>query len=210
MLKLIGVTMTQKRLELWTQKSEDDAVEKLLSSQWVSSSQLLVGINPGSSLRWPTKQWPVENFAKLCDELARRNVRVVITGSPEESGVAEQLMGLTRNKPVNAIGKTSITELVALIRRCQVFISSDSAPMHIASAVHVPLVAIFGPTTRELGFFPYGPKSAVVELNLPCRPCSLHGGNACPLGHFKCMNDLTPEMVFNPAKNFLEQASLKK
>ena len=199
-LKLIGVETSEKQLELWTEKKEEESVRDFLESQWVSPSQVLVGINPGSSLRWPTKQWPVENFARLCDELARRNIRVVITGSQEESAVAEELFRLTRNKPVNAVGKTSITELVALIRRCQVFISSDSAPMHIASGVQVPLVAIFGPTDPKRHLVP--PQHVqVFWKEVQCSPCYLR---SCPVGHI-CMKKITVQEVLDSVLYFIHE-----
>ena len=82
----------------------------------------------------------------------------------------------------------------------------QTAQMHIATAFDVPTLAIFGPTTRELGFFPYGEGHRVIEVkDLPCRPCALHGGRKCPLGHFKCMNDISVDEVFNNAKEMLEQ-----
>jgi len=197
-LKLLGVEPTEKKLELWTEKEEVRKIESFLESQWVSPSQVLVGINPGSSPRWTTKQWPVENFAKLCDELARRNIRVVITGSADEVPLADELLRQTRNKPVNAVGKTSITELVALIRRCQVFISSDSAPMHIASSVHVPLLAIFGPTDPKRHLVP-PPHYQVFAKEVPCGPCYLRN---CPIGLI-CMKKITVQEVLEAVLHFL-------
>jgi heptosyltransferase-2 len=77
--------------------------------------------------------------------------------------------------------------------------------MHIATAFGVPTLGIFGPTTKELGFFPYGKGNRVVEVKgLPCRPCALHGGKKCPLGHFKCMRDISVDEVFSAAKEMLE------
>ncbi len=199
-LKLIDIQPSEKRLELWTEPEEDESVQRFLQSQWVSPSQVLVGINPGSSLRWPTKQWPVENFAKLCDELARRNIRVVVTGSQEEAPIAQELFRITRNKPVNAVGKTSITELVALIRRCQVFVSSDSAPMHIASGAQVPLVAIFGPTDPKRHLV--APEHhQVFWKEVPCSPCYLR---SCPIGHV-CMKKITVQEVLDAVLHFIHQ-----
>ena len=86
----------------------------------------------------------------------------------------------------------------------KLFITNDSGPMHIATAFDVPTLAIFGPTTRELGFFPYGEGHRVVEVkDLACRPCALHGGKKCPLGHFKCMKDIHADEVFRNAKEML-------
>ena len=198
-LKLVGLDMFDKELELWTEPRENRKIEEFLRTQWVSSSQTLVGINPGSSPRWPTKQWPLENFAKLCDELAKRNIRVVITGSEEDRASSEELFQMTKNKPVNAVGKTSITELVALIKRCQVFISSDSAPMHIASSVGVPLVAIFGPTDPKRHLVP--PKRfQVFWKEVPCSPCYLR---SCPIGLI-CMKKIGVQEVLESVLYFLE------
>ena len=199
-LRLLGLETFDKRLELWTQKEEDRKVDEFLQSQWVSPSQTLVGINPGSSLRWPTKQWPVENFAKLCDELAKRNIRVIITGSSEDARVTGELFRLTRNKPINAVGKTSITELVSLIRRCQVFISSDSAPMHIASSVNTPLIAIFGPTDPKRHLVP-PPRYQVFWKEVQCSPCYLRN---CPIGLI-CMKRITVQEVLDAVLHFIKE-----
>ena len=202
-LKLVGVEHLDRRLELWTQKEEDERIRLFLESQWVSPSQTLVGINPGSSLRWPTKQWPVENFAKLCDELAKRNIRVVITGSAEDIPMAEELFSLTRNKPINAVAKTSISELVSLVRRCQVFISSDSAPMHIAASVGVPLIAIFGPTDpRRHLVAPL--RYQVFWKELQCSPCYLR---SCPIGH-PCMKKITVQEILDSTLFFANEKSV--
>ncbi|MBI2095482.1 MAG: lipopolysaccharide heptosyltransferase II [Candidatus Omnitrophica bacterium] len=197
-LRLIGADPLDKRLELWTEKEEDEKIAGLLESHWVSPSQTLVGINPSSSLRWPTKQWPLENFARLADELARHNVRVVVTGSAEDAAYTQPLFGMTRNKPINAVGKTSITELVSLIKRCQVFVSSDSAPMHIASSVEVPLVAIFGPTDPRRHLVP-PPKAQVFWKEVQCSPCYLR---SCPIGHL-CMKKITVQEVLDSVLYFL-------
>lgn len=199
-LKLLGIEPTDKRLELWAEKNDVKKVDAFLESQWVSPSQALVGINPGSSLRWPTKQWPVENFARLCDELARLNIRVVITGSPEEAPLAEELLRLTRNKPVNAVGRTSITELVALVRRCQVFVSSDSAPMHIASSASVPLVALFGPTDSKRHLVP-PERYQAFQKEVPCGPCYLRN---CPVG-LVCMKKIGVQEVLDAVLDLLRQ-----
>lgn len=191
-LKLLGIETLDRKLEFWTDPEEESAMKDFLSSQWVAESQILVGVNLGSSLRWPTKQWPIENFAKLCDELAKRNIRVVLTGSKDDAPLAESLMSLTRNKPINAVGRTTITELGALIRRCKVFISSDSAPMHVASSVDVALLAIFGPTDPKRHLMP--PSSyQVFWKEIPCSPCYLQ---SCPIGLI-CMKKITVQEILD-------------
>ncbi len=199
-LRLVGVETFDKRLQLWSQKEEDEKVRSFLDSQWVAPSQTLVGINPGSSLRWPTKQWPVENFARLCDELARRNIRVVLTGTLEDAPLVDELLGLTRNKPIVAVGKTSITELISLIRRCQVFISSDSAPMHVAASVDTALVAIFGPTDPKRHLVPPS-QYQVFWKEIQCSPCYLRN---CPIGLI-CMKKITVQEVLDTVLHFIKE-----
>jgi heptosyltransferase-2 len=198
-LKQLGLEDFEKRLELWTMPEEEKRMAAFFESQWVAPSQTLVGINPGSSLRWPTKQWPVENFARLCDELAKRNIRVVITGANEDAANLQDLFDLTKNKPINAIGKTSITELTALIRRCQVFISSDSAPMHIASGLQIPLIAIFGPTDPKRHMVP-PTQHQVFWKEVPCSPCYLR---SCPIGHI-CMKKISVQEVLDAVLHFVK------
>ncbi|MBI3315962.1 MAG: lipopolysaccharide heptosyltransferase II [Candidatus Omnitrophica bacterium] len=200
-LKLLGMDSFDKRLELWTEKEEDAKVVSFLESQWLAPTQTLVGINPGSSLRWPTKQWPLENFARLCDELARRNVRVVVTGSADDEPLADQLMQMTRNKPINAVGKTSLTELTALVRRCQVFISSDSAPMHIASSAEVPLIALFGPTDPKRHLVAPA-RHQVFWKEIHCSPCYLR---SCPIGLI-CMKKITVQEVLDAVLHFIKES----
>ncbi len=199
-LKLLGIEDYDKKLELWTEKEEDQRVRVFLESQWVSPSQVLVGLNPASSLRWPTKQWPIENFARLCDELGKRNIRVVVTGSKEDAPSLDKLFALTRHKPINAVGKTSITELIALIRRCQLFISSDSAPMHIAASVDIPLIAIFGPTDPKRHLVPPS-RYQVFWKEIHCSPCYLRN---CPIGH-PCMKKIPVQDIFDAALHFVNQ-----
>lgn len=198
-LKLLGVSEVDKQLELWTQPEEDEKIREFLEREWVSKSQVLVGINPGSSPRWPTKQWPVESFAKLCDELAKRNIRVVLTGSADDLPLSEELVNLTRNKPINAVGKTTITELASLVKRCQVFISSDSAPMHIASSMDVPLVALFGPTDPHRHLAP-PTHYQVFWKEVHCSPCYLR---SCPIGLI-CMKRISVQEVLDAVLHFIK------
>jgi heptosyltransferase-2 len=83
-----------------------------------------------------------------------------------------------------------------VIRRAEALISGDTGVMHMATGVGTPVVALFGPTVRQFGFFPYRSDAGVVELDLPCRPCSAHGSARCPLGHHRCMKQMLPDLVF--------------
>jgi len=161
---------------------------------------VVAGINPGSA--WPTKRWPAGHWARLIKKLtAERGGKVLLIGGPgEQDWNAEIERQAGPERCLNLTGKTTMPGLMEAIRPLKVFISNDSGPMHIAAALGVPAVGIFGPTTRELGFFPYGPGNRVVETPLACRPCALHGSKKCPRGHFLCMRLLTVDEVFRAAQ----------
>ncbi|MFA6355709.1 MAG: lipopolysaccharide heptosyltransferase II [Candidatus Omnitrophota bacterium] len=169
-LSLMGIEGASKDLELWPSSADEDAARRMLEADWVGDHQALVGINPGASPRWATKRWPAENFAKLCDLLAEREIRPVIIGTKDDSATAENIISMTKSKPVNLTGKTTITELAALMKRLKCLVTSDSAPMHVAAAMKTPFVALFGPTDPEK-HLPPSQDYAVVRRDLGCAPC---------------------------------------
>jgi len=187
--------------ELWLKPNPDAAerVTRRLQASGVGPADKLVGINPGSV--WATKRWLPEGFAAVADRLLRESgVKVIFVGGSKDLDTMQKILPLMKEKPVHWVGETTLQELIAVIARCQVFLTNDSGPLHIAVASQVPTVAIFGPTTKELGFFPYGSGHQVIEKDLACRPCGLHGADKCPLGHFHCMTFITPEEVFAAVK----------
>jgi len=202
-LKLLGFSEIDRKLELWTRPEDDERVARYLRDNWVREEQLLVGINPGSSAAWPTKQWPFERFAELCDALSKRNIRVVLTGDASTTALAQDILALCKSKPINAVGRTSVSELIALIRRCGVYVTSDSAPMHIAAAVGTPFVAIFGPTDPRRHVAVPEQKHAVIRKDLKCSPCYLR---ACPIGH-PCMKKITKDEILDKILEFSRKPS---
>jgi lipopolysaccharide heptosyltransferase II len=167
-------------LEIWPSKEDFLYVDNLLKNAWVNSSQALVGINIGSSPRWETKRWPLKKFAKLSDMLAEKDIRVVLTGSKDAEDIAKDFIKISATKPVNAVGRTSITQLGALIKRCRVFLTGDSAPMHVASSMGTDFIALFGPTDPARHFEP-DKKGIAIRKDLKCSPCykSKCKSNAC-------------------------------
>lgn len=204
-LKLLGFNEMDKQLELWTRPEDDASMDRFLRDNWLRDEQLLVGINPGSSKKWPTKQWPVERFAELCDMLSKSNVRVVLTGDRSTAATGEAIERIAKSRPINAIGRTSVGELIALIRRCNVYLTSDSAPLHIASAVTTPFVALFGPTDPRR-HMTSAPDRAVIRKELKCSPCYLRN---CPIGHI-CMKRITKEEVFDRIMEFIRKTRVSQ
>lgn len=155
----------------------------------------ILAIAPGSV--WPTKRWTERGFGSVALAAIERGWRTVLIGSVNEREVCERI-STTAGVPAsdNAAGELSLPELLALIARSGRLVANDSAPIHLAFAAGVPVTAIFGPTVPEFGFAPPGPGSVSLGLDeLECRPCSIHGGNACPLGHHRCMVEIDAARV---------------
>lgn len=149
-------------------------------------------VAPGSVR--PTKRW--RYFGELVRRISTTH-GVAVVGAREDATMLERLS--VGPAPVaDLAGRLSLRESAAVMARAALALTNDSAPMHLASAVDTPVVALFGPTTPALGFGPRGAHDAVVQLaTLGCRPCSTHGGNRCPLGHHRCMRDLDVDTVFD-------------
>ena len=176
--------------------------KKIFDEAGISPNDIVIGIAPGSV--WGTKRWTPEGYASLIERLIERyDARVLLLGSPSERDAGDKIIALTRQRPVDLIGKTTLRDLVAVIDRCSLLIGNDSAPGHIASARMVPVVSIFGPTVRSFGYYPYGKDVVIVEKELPCRPCHHHGPDKCPEGHFRCMRDITVDDVMKGVEKLM-------
>jgi lipopolysaccharide heptosyltransferase II len=180
--------------------SKQKTVELLHNKGW-KENQAIVGIHPGSA--WATKRWPKEYFAKLISELwNKQNVKSVLIGGKNDFELCKEIAELSHSGAINLAGETSISDLISLMPQFKAFVTNDSGPMHIAVGSNIPTIGIFGPTTKELGFFPYGKKSRVLEVPLKCRPCALHGGKKCPHGHFLCMKLISVSDVYSAVCGF--------
>jgi heptosyltransferase-2 len=158
----------------------------------------LVGIAPGSV--WATKRWTVDGFAAVIAGLTAAGARCVILGGPDEVALAEEVRGRSGGRAAVLAGRTDIATLVAVIDRLALLIANDSAPMHVACARGVPVVAVFCATTPALGYGPWGARATVVEADLACRPCARHGGRRCPRGTEDCMRLVEPATVLAAAR----------
>ncbi len=164
----------------------------------------LIGLAPGSV--WGTKRWPSEYYGELAQRILRETAaRIVILGSKDEIPAAEIVEKAAGDpeRVLNLAGQTNLDDLRAIFPQLGLLISNDSSPLHYASAFRIPTLAIFGATVPALGFGPLAPGSHIAEIDIDCRPCSAHGPMTCPLGHFRCMKDQTPEKVFELARMML-------
>jgi len=179
---------------LVTTLSDRTAAERVLRDGGVAVGGTFVTLAPGSI--WGSKRWPY--YAELAGRLAPR-VAIVVVGGAEDRELGETIVTAVRpygGTAVNACGRLSLRESVALIGKAAALVTNDSAPLHFAAAAGTPIVALFGPTLPTFGFGPRGPRDVALGVeDLACRPCSRHGPTRCPLGHHHCMRRLAPEQV---------------
>jgi heptosyltransferase II len=193
----------RRDIDLRVPEASREQARRLLEAAGVDLNKTIIGINAGSV--WPTKRWSPELFAQLIRKLKQDvNCEIVLFGAPEDHHTVAQIEALCTTEVANLCGKTALRDLPAAVSACDLFITNDSGPMHIAVACGVPVVAIFCATTPSLGFYPYSSKAVVVQKDLHCRPCSSHGGRRCPLGTEDCIKLIRPEHVLQAAMQILE------
>lgn len=159
-----------------------------------SDSRPLIALHPFAT--HGLKAWPLEYWRELSELCLNHGMDVAIVGR-DAHREAHGIHG------INLVNKTSLRELCAVLWSADRLVTGDSGPMHLATAVGTPVIALFGPTTKHWGFYPAGTQDIVFERALSCRPCSLHGGNQCPRGHV-CLREISPQEVF--ARLFTESA----
>ena len=180
----------QIRPRLYPDEGDRRAVDELLASAGIEGP--FVAIAPGSA--WGTKRWP---FYPELAVLIAKQLSVVVVGGNGDVEIADTIISrLEPGHGVNAAGRLSLLASAELIGRAATLIGNDSAPQHLASAMRTPTITLFGPTVPEFGFGPLAPGSVTAGVaDLACRPCDRHGPARCPLGHWRCMRELSSQQV---------------
>jgi heptosyltransferase-2 len=176
------------------------------AAEWLATTGLgrhrpLIALAPGAA--HATKRWPFPHWRTLFHRVVQQGFDVAIVGGSDDASLGASLVNGARAHARNAAGRFGLQSTGALLQRATVLVSGDTGVMHMATAVGTPVVALFGPTVRPFGFFPYTSRARVIELGLPCRPCSSKGGPRCPLGHHRCMLDITPDQVYETLRRSL-------
>ncbi|VAX29995.1 hypothetical protein MNBD_NITROSPIRAE03-722 [hydrothermal vent metagenome] len=190
-LKAGGVSPGEQGLHLDIPPDAEQRADSILTEAGVNSTDLLVGLQLGASAE--DKRWPIALFAELADRLAEVfGIKILLTGSVKEEEYGKEFEAIATTKPLNLIGRTDLRELVALLKRCNLFISNDTGPLHIATAVGTRTINISLASVhfRETG--PYGEGHYVVGAELPCSPCGFN--SSC--------NDMVCKRVINAANVF--------
>ncbi len=160
-----------------------------------------VALAPGS--QWNTKRWTTKGYLEVAEDFLATGKKVVLFGSNNEKILCEELQNALSGKAINLCGATTVFQLAQALKQCAILVCNDSGTMHLATAVGVPVVSIFGPTVRSQGYIPWSKKSKIVEVTLPCRPCGAHGHQSCPIGTHDCMKKVSSQMVLEAASGFL-------
>ena len=173
---------------LYASDNDKNVVSNFLEGNKIDGKFITVA--PGSM--WYTKTYPEEKFTKLFDILREFEIKIVLVGGEDDSGLCSKIIFSSKNSNAfNSAGKLTPLQSAELIKRSSVLVTNDSAPMHLSNAVGTKVIAIFGATVPEFGFYPYGIHDIIFQTDgLKCRPCSIHGGNKCPIKTFVCMNKI--------------------
>jgi lipopolysaccharide heptosyltransferase II len=170
------------------------------AADWLAGSGLgpglpLIAVAPGAA--HATKRWPLEHWRALLSQVVAAGWSAAIVGGPGDIPLAESLAGRGLARVASAAGALDLQATGALLRRSAAVVSGDTGVMHMATAVGTPVVALYGPTVRQFGFFPYTRRASVLERPLGCRPCTSQGSARCPLGHHRCMLEIRPDQVYD-------------
>ncbi len=186
-------------------ESDAGAARRLLLDRGIRQDDTIVGINPGASYGG-AKRWPAERFAAVADALATEfDARIAIFGAPKELPIAEQVAAKMRAPAVILAGQTTLGQLMGLIKECDLFITNDSGPMHLAAALDTPQLAIFG-STSDVATGPLSADARVIRHQVECSPCFLR---ECPTD-FRCMLTISVEEVAAAARTRLAIARVQE
>lgn len=208
-VRSLGIADDGEGLELFIPEETRARVRDQLSKAGVDGQGQAVGLCPGA--KHATKRWLREDFEQLAVALVKEdNVRLLLFGGRDDqetcASIERRVIQETARPSdiLNFAGTLSLLETASAMDACNAIVANDSGLLHLAAARKRRVVAIFGPTVREFGFYPYGTESKVIERqNLYCRPCTHIGGRACPEGHFRCMKEITVEDVLSAVRSFL-------
>lgn len=188
-LREMGLAVEDSYPQIGVSEEARSSIQEKLSNWGVGLDEDLIVLNTGGT--WPTKRWPVEGFAELADELNNGYGRTIFIGSRVDLERVERVISHMDTEAIVATGKTTLKELAALLERCSLVISNDTGPVHVAAAVGTPTITIFGPSD-DRKYRPLGDKHRIVKTVIECRPCGKH---ECPLGHHRCMEDISTQQV---------------
>ena len=203
-LRQDGARVASDHLEAWLSEDEISFAEEFLARENCPSVARLVGIHPFSAV--PERTWHGNRFVEVANALQEKaGVRILLFGGERDMEAASDIAKRIIPAPILAAGRTDLRQTMALLSKCSLLICNDSGVMHLAAALNVPLVALFGPQTPKL-FGPWGKRCAVLTKNFPCSPCNQKFFTECkpsPEGMPPCIEAITVNEVLEAASRFL-------
>jgi heptosyltransferase II len=200
---LVDNPMAEKFISLNVNPQAKEQARERLAAAGVRASGMRIAVGAGASYG-SAKCWPPERFAQVADQMkAQFDADVILFGTAAETPVTSAIASGMKHAPIDLAGKTTIAELPALLSQCHLFIGNDSGAMHVAAAVGLPVVAVFGPTDPD-GTAPVTPQRTIVQEKPYCSPCFLR---RCPTDH-RCMTRVTPDSVATAAHTWLKSAEV--
>ncbi|MFA5972003.1 MAG: glycosyltransferase family 9 protein [Lentimicrobiaceae bacterium] len=194
----LGAEYDGKGTEVFPAANEEVKVIEILKQNNIVPGMPILVIAPGA--QWENKRWLAEGFAAAANTFCMKaGAYPVLIGGPGDIDTCTRVQNLMKLPSLNLAGKLNLMGSASLLGKAAMVFTNDTGMLHMAQAMKAPVVAVYGPTTRELGFFPLPENSRVAEIDISCRPCTQKGLHHCPKKHFRCMNDLKPEVVSNLA-----------
>jgi heptosyltransferase-2 len=202
LLSIFQPTLPQILPRIYPDTADEQIILNFLAARNLLNHKPLIAIAPGSV--WETKKWLKNGFAELCQLIAIEfDSPVFLIGGQADRELCDWIAAHSPANVYNTAGQFTLRQSAALLSRCQVLVTNDSAPLHLGVAVQIPVIALFGPTVPAFGFYPYGPNHLVIEKSVACRPCGIHGGKRCPTGTFLCMRGITAHEILLAIKSKL-------
>jgi len=199
LLEGLGMTTIAPELSFPVPETVIQKAVHRLKKCGINPDRPLVVFNPGASYG-PAKQWPMASFAQLGSMLQNTfRAEIILVGASSEVEIGKSIASLMEKKPCVTMGQTTLLDLAGILKAASLVVSNDSGPMHLANAIHTPVVALFGPTDPQITG-PLQQPSAVIKKEVPCWPCKYR---KCPIDH-RCMNEINPEEVFTICQEFLK------
>jgi heptosyltransferase-2 len=194
----VSAAIDHPSIEIQANADERSQARKLLLSAGIAPDRKFLVLNPGAAYGSATR-WGEDRFAEAGDALASElGMDVAIVGSEVERSIAERIQGLMRSRVAVLNGRTSLETLIGIIAESSLVLTNDSGPMHIAAALGVPTVAVFG-ATDDIVTGPYGPRTRIVKEPVDCSPCMLR---ECPIDH-RCMTRVSADAVARAARELM-------
>ncbi|MCP4725230.1 MAG: lipopolysaccharide heptosyltransferase II [bacterium] len=199
----LGIEYDDSGTEVFVTEREQKKAKQVLKKNGYNFDRPLVMICPGAG--FAAKRWKPEGYVEAADHLAKKHKAFIgLLGGREDSELCGSIQNNMQKRAVNFAGEFNLLGSAALLKESSLVITNDTGMLHLAQSQKRPVIGVYGPTTRELGYFPLTEKSFVIQHEISCRPCTHNGSNKCPKKHFKCMEEIKIEDLIKSAEQLLE------